>query len=144
MPNQAFYLPNISHHMEEALPEACLGEVQVIVRPDVQFIQGSDSPGNAPRCCFTCPACVSKARLESPNPWSGSREKPLIPLGGHSSVACTLFWTHKASICCKNIYLENLGTKGLFPLREAKNKLNNLWEVLFDYWVSGLILHMFS
>lgn len=35
---QAFYLLNISQHMEQVLPEACLGEVQVIVRPYVQFI----------------------------------------------------------------------------------------------------------
>lgn len=38
VPNKPFYLLNISQHMEQVLPEACLGEVQVIVRPYVQFI----------------------------------------------------------------------------------------------------------
>lgn len=38
VPNKAFYLLNISHHMEQVLPEACLSEVQVIVRPYVQLI----------------------------------------------------------------------------------------------------------
>lgn len=38
VPNKPFYLLNISQHMEQVLPGACLGEVQVIVRPYVQFI----------------------------------------------------------------------------------------------------------
>lgn len=37
VPNKAFYLLTASHHMEQVLPEACLGEVQVIVRPYVQL-----------------------------------------------------------------------------------------------------------
>lgn len=49
MPNKAFYLPNIGQHMEQILPEACLGDIQDIVRPYVQFIQGSDLPTNVPR-----------------------------------------------------------------------------------------------
>lgn len=142
MPNKAFYLPNISHHMEQILPEACLGDIQDIVRPYVQFIQGSDLPTNVPRCGLTWPACVNRARHK--NPWPGSRGRPLSSLGGHSSVTHTLFWTHESPVCCKSFYLENSGTKGLFALRKAKNVLNNLWEVLFDYWVSCLILHMFS
>lgn len=57
VPNKAFSLLNISHHMEQVLPEACLGEVQVIVRPYVQFIQGSDLLSNVSRCCHGCQGC---------------------------------------------------------------------------------------
>lgn len=56
-PNKAFYVLNRNYHMEQVLPEACLGEVQVIVRPYVQFIRGSDLPSNVPRCCHGCQAC---------------------------------------------------------------------------------------
>lgn len=44
----------------------------------------------------------------------------LIPVGGHSSVASIPFWIYKTRICCKSIYSDNLGTKGLFALRKEQ------------------------
>lgn len=57
VPNKAFYLLNTDHHMEQILPKACLGEVQVTVQPYVQFIQGSDLPSSIPKCCHRFQAC---------------------------------------------------------------------------------------
>lgn len=54
VPNKAFYLLHIDHHMEQIPPKACLGEVQVIVQPCVQCIQGSDLPSSIRKCCHRC------------------------------------------------------------------------------------------
>ena len=105
VPNKPFYLLNISQHMEQVLPEACLGEVQVIVRPYVQFIYGSDLPRNIPRSHHRCQACVNKIKDKRPNLCPISRGKSLISWASHTSVACSPFWNCKAPICCNSTYL---------------------------------------
>jgi hypothetical protein len=67
MPNKVSYLPNISHHMEQVLPEDFLGEIQIIVRPYVQFTQGSELPRNVLRCHHRCWACVKRPSPRSPH-----------------------------------------------------------------------------
>lgn len=86
--------------MEQVLPEACLGEVQVIVSNLSRVL--------IYQVMSQCAAIDATPVLVETNLCPVSRRNPLISLGGHSSVACALFWTRQAPICCKSIYLEKL------------------------------------
>lgn len=117
-----YLLLNISHHMEQVLPEACLGEFQVIVRPYVQFIQRPDFPSNVPRCCQVC---VSRTRNKSPNLSSGQRDT--LDLTGRTCCLHPLLHS-QTSYLLQGYLFEKLRDKGLVSFKKIKEQAQQFME----------------
>lgn len=66
MPKKASWYLTLSHYVEPALPETCLGKVQVVVRPYVQFVLGSDLPSIVPWWPHQSWTSASRTKPRSP------------------------------------------------------------------------------